>query len=73
MRIAYEFFYFRYSDSKSSNIGLDNSDPGTYSEGGNFESISGLPGIKRTIEPNYNDFTIKNKSININVKITKLW
>lgn len=67
--IAYSFSISDIPISRSSNIGLDNPDPGTNSEGGNFESISGLPGIKRTIEPNYKDFTIKNKSININVKI----
>ena len=67
--IAYSFSISDVPTSKSSTIGSDSPGSETHNEGGNFESLNGLPGIKRTIEPNYKDFTIKNKSININVKI----
>ncbi len=67
--IAYDFVLADIASPKSSNIDLDSSDLETNNVGGNFESISGLPDIKRTIEPNYKDFTIKNKSIKIIVKI----
>jgi len=67
--IAYSFSISDIPISKSSNTGLDNPNSGAHGEGGNFESMSGLPSIIRTIEPNYKEFTIKNKSIDIKVKI----
>ena len=67
--VAYHFSISDIPVSGSSNGGIDNPDQMDDSAGGNFESLGGLPNIKRNIEPNYKDFTIKNKSIHIEVVI----
>jgi hypothetical protein len=67
--IAYHFSISDIPVSRPSNGGIDNPDQTGGSAGGNFESLGGLPNIKRNIEPNYKDFTIKNKSIHIEVVI----
>jgi hypothetical protein len=54
--------------SSDSSTQIDTDIP-TSSTGGNFESASEYPIIKRIINPNYKDFNLKNKPTDIEVKL----